>query len=188
MPKQKLMNAAKSSLGNWIFEDYIFASKLPVNSSKCFQLIFCVVPLLRVQIYLTPGQQTPLTNCQQHKVIHTTNKNISFLGNGMITHWVMDLQPDPTIPFLWELKLIDKTMTNRPKFAITFIILDPSIRYLTRFPTISAGCTISSSIFSWTDVSVRVRGRWAADPFFGGRTILREAIRTTSCQTVTRIN
>nr|AFK33302.1 unknown [Lotus japonicus] len=30
----------------------------------------------------------------------------------------------------------------------TFIILDPSTRYLTRFPTISAGNTTSSSIAS----------------------------------------
>jgi len=62
------------------------------------------------------------------------------------------------------------------------MIFDPSIRYLVRLPTISAGNTTSSSIASWTAVRVRLRGRWAAEPFFGGRTILLVAIRITSCK------
>lgn len=64
------------------------------------------------------------------------------------------------------------------------IIFDPSMRYLMRLPTISAGNTTSSSMASWTAVNVRERGRWTAEPFFGGRTILLVATKTTSCHLV----
>jgi hypothetical protein len=67
---------------------------------------------------------------------------------------------------------------------VTLLILDPSILYLVRFPTISAGYTKSSSMASCTAVRVRERGRWTAEPFFGGRTILRVASRTTSCRII----
>lgn len=62
----------------------------------------------------------------------------------------------------------------------TFIILDPSMRYLVRFPTISAGTTKSSNIASWTEVRVLLRGRWAAEPLLGGLTILLVAMKITS--------
>nr|GMC69378.1 hypothetical protein Iba_chr03aCG6020 [Ipomoea batatas] len=62
----------------------------------------------------------------------------------------------------------------------TFIIFEPSIRYLMRFPTISAGYTRSSRIASCTAVSVRERGLCTAEPLFGGRDILLVATRTTS--------
>lgn len=68
--------------------------------------------------------------------------------------------------------------------AITFIIFDPSILYLTLLPTISAGYTTSSSMASWTAVNVLVRGRWTAEPFFGGRKILLVAIKITSCHLI----
>lgn len=65
----------------------------------------------------------------------------------------------------------------------TFMILEPSRRYLMRFPTISAGYTTSSRMASWTAVRVRERGRTMAEPFLGGFRILRVAISTTSYQT-----
>lgn len=69
-------------------------------------------------------------------------------------------------------------------FGFTLLILVPSSRYLMRFPTISAGWTTSSRMASCTAVSVRVRGRWTAEPFFGGLKILRVAMITTSCQII----
>lgn len=66
-------------------------------------------------------------------------------------------------------------------FEFTFMILEPSSLYRTRFPTISAGWTTSSSMASCTAVRVRDRGLCAAEPFFGGRTIRLVAMKTTSC-------
>lgn len=59
--------------------------------------------------------------------------------------------------------------------------------YLTRFPTISAGNTMSSNIASCKEVSVQLRGRCTAEPFFSGLTILCVAIKTTSCQEIYNI-
>ncbi len=187
------MTAALSGLVDWIFEYYIFPGKLPVNSSKCFQLVLSVVALLRVQIHLTDGQNNYYGwwyNVQENLYPWQSSffglaRYILISTNWLDTLWIKALLPHPPY-YCRELNLISNSKTNRPSLAITFIILDPSIRYLMRFPTISAGCTISSSIASWTDVSVRVRGRWTAEPFFGGRVILRVASKTTSCQTVTK--
>ena len=71
-------------------------------------------------------------------------------------------------------------MINKLEWT-TLMTLAPSKRYLTRFPTISAGYTTSSKIPSWTAVRVLVRGRWTAEPFLGGLTILLVATKTTSC-------
>jgi len=58
----------------------------------------------------------------------------------------------------WEMSK-NKFKLMKTSQAITFIIFDPSILYLVLLPTISAGYTTSSSMASWTEVNVRVRGR-----------------------------
>lgn len=90
--------------------------------------------------------------------------------------------------FWWNIKIatfaiFDISQCNVEKIIkeFTLMILEPSSLYLMRFPTISAGWTISSSMASWTAVRVRERGLWAAEPFFGGLTILLVAMKTTSC-------
>lgn len=122
-----------------------------------------------------------ITTCQHfisvmasHKIQKTTlvsvstkeiNKYLIECPNILISNIFQKIKPKKIKKWLWW---------------CTFIILDPSNRYLMRFPTISAGNTTSSNIASCTAVSVRLRGLWTAEPFFGGLNILLVAIRITS--------
>jgi hypothetical protein len=166
--KRVIQGSSSCGFRHRVLKGHVFATEPVVDSSEGLQLVLHVVPLLWVQEDLKEQkiqEYSMMLHWLAQPSIFISNNSRIFKKWKCSDHLRFSVHPEDT-----------------GKRQNTFMILAPSKRYLTCLPTISAGYTTSPKIPSWTTVRVLVRGRWTAEPFLGGLTILLVAIITTSCE------